>query len=125
MNWNQLYASASPAERLELVMLMLQTIEARQRKWVFARRGILRERRGGFPGAHFINDQRRRASSPRQKLYMALFASILLLVSTATWLFVVHAPAQLAAPVLLVHLASLTGILLVKPYKPKTQRALS
>ena len=125
MNWNQLYTSSTSQERLETVLHVLCTIEERKQRLVLARGRLVREKRGPFPGAHFLNDRRRLRPRLPQILNKLAFVSILLTVSTATWLFVLYAPPQLAAPTLLLHLVGLSAVLVIKPYKQKSQFAPS
>lgn len=114
MNDKQLFSLLTSEEHLELAILALQNIEARKSKLVLAGTRIVRERRGPFAGAHFIRDRRRR--QPRSLLYRWTFIFILLTLSIGTWAFTIHAPAHIGAPVMATHLASLTGLLLFKPY---------
>lgn len=114
MNWNQLYTSSTPEERLEAVMLMLSTIEERKQRLILSRGRLVREKRGNFPGAHFINDRRRLRRSLPSTISKLSFGFILTTVSTATWLFFIHAPSDLAAPTLLFHLVSIMAILLIR-----------
>lgn len=112
MNWNQLYTSSTPEERIEAALLMLSTIEERKQRLILSRGRIVREKRGNFPGAHFLNDRRRLRRSLPSVLTRLSYIFILLTVSTATWLFFMHAPAALAAPILLFHTISISVILL-------------
>lgn len=116
MNWNQIYASANPKERFDLAIVVLRKLETGSKKWVFAGTWFTRERRRLLAAAHYVNDRRRRISWPRV-VALAAFVFILLTVTAATWLFILHAPAQLGAPVLAFHLFSLIAILLIKPYR--------
>lgn len=125
MNWNQLYTSATPEERLEAALLMLSTIEERKQRLVFSRGRLVREKRGNFPGAHFLNDRRRLRRSLPSILTKLSYIFILLTVSVATWLFVLYAPAQLALPVMVLHLIGLMAVLIIKPYRPKNAFARS
>jgi hypothetical protein len=125
MNWNQLYTSATPEERFETVLHMLRTIEERQQRLVLSRGRLVREKRGNFPGAHFLNDRRRLRRSLPSVLTKVSYIFILLTVSIATWLFVLYAPAQLAIPTMLLHLVGLTAVLLFKPYRSITHFARS
>src|SRR5262245_44185988 len=45
MNWKQIYTSATPEERLQLVVKMLEAIEVRKRRYVLAGWRIIRNRR--------------------------------------------------------------------------------
>lgn len=125
MNWKQLYNLATPEERLTAVIHMLRAIEARQKKIIIVRGRLVREKRGPFLGAHFINDRRRLRPRLKQIIARLAFISILLFVSITTWLFVIYAPPQLAAPALLLHLLGLTAVLSIKPYQLKTHLSRS
>lgn len=114
MTWKKLYSRSTPEEQIEFVLNALRTIETRKNKLVLAGTRIVRERRGPFAGAHFIRDRRRRQT--RSLLYRWTFIFILLTVSIGTWAFTLHVPAHIGAPVMATHLASLTGLLLFKPY---------
>jgi hypothetical protein len=117
MNWKQLYTAAAPEERLEITILMLQSIKARQSKRILVGTQLIHDRRGPFAGAHFIRDRRQR--STRRTLYRWTYIFTLLTVSIGTWLFTFSAPANIGAPVMAAHLASLAGLLLFKPYRLK------
>lgn len=125
MNWKQLYASATPQEREAMLLSMLRTIEERHAKVILASGRLIHERRGPFPGAHFINDRRRLRPSLTRIINLLAFSFMLITVSAAAWLFILYAPPQLALPVMLLHLFGLTGILLIKPYRLKTHFARS
>ncbi len=142
MNWNQLHTSSTPEERDETTLLLLRTIEERKQRLVFSRGRLVREKRGNFPGAHFVNDRRsssskwflfgggaRKGGGGRRPLPSVLtrlsYIFILLTVSVATWLFVLYAPPQLAIPTMLLHLVGLTAVLLFKPYRSITHFARS
>lgn len=120
MNWNQLYTSSTAEERLEVLIHMLVVIEARQNKRILARGRLIHERRGPFAGAHFLND--RRTSLSIRVLRMGrgrggVFTFfILLTVSITIWLSFFHLPPIYAAPLMFFHLASLTALLVIKPY---------
>jgi hypothetical protein len=119
MNWKQLFALATPEERIELLALMFHTIEARQNKLVIANRQLIRERRGAFRGAHFLNDKRRRLT-PRH-VYLSTFMLILATMSIGVWISIFHLPPAYAAPLMFAHLAALGAILTIKPYKSRLQ----
>lgn len=121
MNWNQLYTSSTSEERLEAALLMLSTIQERKQRLILSRGRLVREKRGNFPGAHFLNDRRRLRRSLTRTISLTSFAFILATVSIATWLFVLHAPASLAALALGVHITMLSLILYIKPYNVRTQ----
>jgi hypothetical protein len=125
MNWTQLHTSSTPEEREETTLLLLRTIEERRQRLVLSRGRLVREKRGNFPGAHFINDRRRLRRTLPRILTRLSYIFILLTVSVATWLFVLYAPAQLAIPTMLLHLVGLTAVLLFKPYRSITHFARS
>lgn len=121
MNWNQINTSTTPEERLEIALLILRTIEERQQRLILSRGRLVREKRGNFPGAHFLNDRRRLRRPTLRVITLASFAFMLLTVSAATWAFVLYAPAQLAALAMTMHITMLLLIITVKPYKLKLQ----
>lgn len=112
MNWKQLHTSATPEERLELLLHMLQTIEARQRRLVFTGHRWVRNRRGHFPGAHFLNDRRRHTRARVASLLT--FVTVLVTVSAVTWAAALASP-QSAGPILFFHITALLGVLAFKP----------
>jgi hypothetical protein len=116
MTWEQLYALSTPEERLEILFHMAQTIEARQSQIIFARGRLIRNRRGAFRGAHFIN-QRRRRFIPRP-IYLSTFMFTITATSIAVWISFFKLPPAYAAPLMLLHLSALSAILFIKPYKP-------
>ncbi len=86
MNWKQLYTSATPEERIELYMLMFQTIEARQNKLILAKGRLIHERRDPFPKFHRVGGERR-SSIPlwkRSMIKTARHISIVLSVGALT-----------------------------------------
>lgn len=115
MNWNQINASATQQEQTEAILLMLQTIETRRNRRIVSRGRLIHERRGAFPGAHFVN-QRRRRLIPRP-VYLASFMLILAISSIGVWISFFHLPPVYAAPLMLIHLTMLSAILIIKPYK--------
>ncbi len=121
MHIKQLYKISNNKEREEITALILQVIEERKQRIVFSRGRLVREKRGNFPGAHFLNDRRRLRRSLTRTISLTSFAFILATVSIATWLFVLHAPASLAALALGVHITMLSLILYIKPYNFRTQ----
>lgn len=100
---------------------MINTIEDRKQRIIFSRGRLIREKRGYFPGAHFINDRRRQRPSLTRALALSSFAFILTTVSVATWLFAIHAPAPLAAAAISMHVVMLSLILYIKPYNIRLQ----
>ncbi len=117
MNWKQLHASATPEERLELLMRMMQTVEERQQRVVFTGRRWVRNRRQGFE-AHFLNDRRRHTRARTASLLT--FGVVLVTVSVATWGIVLSAPMHIGAPVLFFHVTALMGVYAFKPYRLRT-----
>jgi hypothetical protein len=115
MRLKRLYTSATPQERDEMLLLMLQTIETRKNKKVIARGRLIRERRGPFAGAHFLNN--RRKASLRRNLHRILFIAILLLVSSTTFLVAYNIPNNYGAPLIFLYNIGLLMILLIKPYR--------
>jgi hypothetical protein len=125
MNWKQLYTSATPEERLKIFMLMLKTIDERQRKVVFTGNHWVRNRRRGYR-AHFLNDRRGRHVIARTVSLLS-FAAVLVGVSAATWQVVVNSPTHVGGLMLFFHATSVWAVLAFRPYKNrlKTQTALS
>lgn len=115
MNWNQINASANPEEQIEAITLMLRTLQTRRNRRIVSRGRLIHERRGAFPGAHFVN-QRRRRLIPRP-VYLASFMLILAVASIGVWISFFHLPPVYAAPLMLIHLTMLSAILIIKPYK--------
>ena len=117
MNWKQLHASATPEEKLELLMHMMQTVEERQQRVVFTGRRWVRNRRQGYE-AHFLNDRRRHTRARIASLLT--FVVVLVTVSVATWGIVLSAPVHVGAPVLFFHVTALMGVYAFKPYRLRT-----
>lgn len=113
MNWKQLHASATPEERLELLLRMMQTVEARQQRVVFTGQRWVRNRRQGYQ-AHFLNDRRRHTRARAASLLT--FGVVLVSVSAATWTFALSVPIHVGAPALFFHVTALMGVLMFKPY---------
>lgn len=111
MEWKKLYTTATPAEREELLILMLQTIEARQQRLILARGRLVRNRRRAII-AHFIGD-RRLAPRPTPILQF-MFMFILSTLSIATWLIAAHIQPAYGAPLIFSYLL-LIATLLIKP----------
>ena len=114
MNWKQLHTTTTPSERVELILHMLSVIETRQRRWLWARGRLVRERRRKRH-AHFIHDRRSRSAGSRV-IWLA-FSFILSTLSLAVWLVSLHIPPAYAAPLLFVYNIILLSILLAKPYR--------
>jgi hypothetical protein len=117
MNWRQLHTAATPEERLELMLHLLETIERRQRRLVRVGWGFRRERRRQR-AAHFIGDRRLRHRSP---LLRALWLYTLATLSIATWLIAAHIQPIYGAPLLFGYNLLLLAILLIKPYRRQPQ----
>lgn len=115
MNWNQLHASATEEEKLEATLLMLRVIEERQNKRIVARGRLITERRGHFPGAHFINDRRR--NNIPQPIMLASFLFTIFTISIGVWITFFYLPPAYAAPLMLLHLVTFIAILMIKPYR--------
>lgn len=124
MNWKQLHASATPEERLELLMRMMQTVEERQQRVVFTGRHWVRNRRRGYQ-AHFLRDRRNNAYTLKRIASLMIFGAILLTVSTATLKLVLHAPPQLASLALFFYTTSMLGVVGFRPYNLKFRSARS
>lgn len=116
MNWKQLYASATPEEKLELLMHMMQTVETRQQRVVFTGRHWLRNRRQGYQ-AHFLNDRRSGRHNIQRAASLITFGVVLFTVSVATWGIVLSTPVHVGAPVLFFHVTALMGVYAFKPYR--------
>jgi hypothetical protein len=122
MNWKQLHALSTPEERLEAITLMLRVLHARRQRLVFAYGRLILDRRRA-QAAHWISDRRGRINHSRAVMLTA-FIFTLSTVSTATWLFLLHAPIQLAASALLAHLALLAALLIITPLHTLKKRSL-
>jgi hypothetical protein len=59
MNWKQLYASAAPQERLDILIMMIKDAEARQRRFIVAGWWIIRNRRRKDWRGHRVGGDRR------------------------------------------------------------------
>ena len=117
MNDHQLYTAATPAERTELLLLMLAQLERRQRRVILAGLRLRRERRRARI-AHYIGDRRLR---PNRSIYRWLWIYILTTLSIATWLIAAHVQPMYGAPLLFGYNLLLLAILLIKPYQRQTQ----
>lgn len=117
MNDHQLYTAATPAERTELLLLMLAQLERRQRRVILAGLRLRRERRRTRI-AHYIGDRRLR---PNRSIYRWLWIYILTTLSIATWLIAAHVQPMYGAPLLAGYNLFLLAILLIKPYQRQTQ----
>lgn len=123
MNWKQLHALSTPEERLEAITIMLRVLHARRQRLVFAYGRLILDRRRA-QAAHWISDRRGRFTPRARPLIMTSFLFTLSTVSTATWLFILHAPIQLAASALLAHLTLLGALLIITPLHTLKKRSL-
>jgi len=117
MNWEQLYTTATPAEREEILISMFQAIEARQMKIILARGRLRRERRR-VARLHFVNERRlmrSRLQRTRSILFKGIFLFIFSTMSIATCLIAVSVHPKYSVAIMLYYLASLMGMFLVKP----------
>jgi len=114
MNWNQLYTAATPAEREEILIAMLQAIETRQQRLIFARGRLLRNQRHATI-AHFIGDRRLAPHPTRSRLTQLMFIFILATLSVTTWLIAAHIQPAYGAPLVFGYNLVLIAILLIKP----------
>lgn len=116
MNWKQLYTTATPAEREELLIMMLQSIEARQNRKVLVRGRLLRERRRETI-AHFIGDRRLQSIIRRRK---TLWITGLISAALVTWSVAafeaLHAQPIYGAFLVIGFDLFLATVLLIKPY---------
>jgi len=117
MNWKQLYTTATPQEREEILLTMFRTIAARQQRLILARGRLLRERRRAAR-LHFIHDRR---TPLAQRFTLGLLRSMIVFIavtlSVATWLIAAHIPPMYGAPLLFGYDLLLLAILLFKPYR--------
>ena len=120
MNWQQIYASSNPEERLETLTRMLGVIEARHNRRIIAYGRLIMERRR-TQAAHWVADRRGRFAWSRFVIPLT-FLFILATVSAATGLFVMHSPVEFGGPVLFFYATSLLGALAFKPNKRKTSK---
>lgn len=90
MNWKQLYALATPQERLEAVLLMLQRLEARQELVVVT-------------------------IDLRRILMRVAFIGILGMLTLTTAFITLQAEPDLAVPILTAYLATLFAVFAFKP----------
>jgi hypothetical protein len=114
MNWQQLYTASTPAEREEILILMLQTIEAHQQRLILARGRLVRNRRQKLI-AHFLGD-RRLAPRPTH-ITQFIFLFILATLSVSTWLIASHIQPMYAAPLIFGYNLLLLAILTYKPHR--------
>ena len=115
MNWQQLYTTATPAEREEILILMLQTIEARQQRIILARGRLLRERRRAAR-LHFIRDRRiPPVTRTTRNLLRTLTMFILSTISITVFLVSANIQPMYGAPLLFGYDLLLIAMLLIKP----------
>lgn len=119
MNWKQTYNTLTPQERIEIALLIAATVDNRKRQLVVARGRLIHERRGPFPGAHFIN-QRRGRNKWSQAIIPLTFGFTLLTTTTATGLSIFHAPPNFTATALFFYITSIWAVLAFKPRHLKT-----
>ncbi len=119
-NWKRLYNLADHSERLDAILLLARTIEARENKRVLVRGRLLLERRR-LQAAHYIGDRRERYPITRAASLMT-FIAVLVTVSVATWGVAITQPIHIGAPALFFHLTALMGVFAFKPYKLRTQQ---
>ena len=116
MNWKQLYTAATPAEREEILIAMLQTIETRQQRLILARGRLLRERRRETI-AHFIGDRRLQSTNRRRKVF---WTAGLICAAIVTWSVAafeaLHAQPIYGALLVIGFDLYLATVLLIKPY---------
>lgn len=94
MNWKRLYTLSTPEERLKAVIQMMQTIETRQQKIILAGSRLIHDRRGPYPGAHFIRDRRASLSTRmfRQWQSKGAMAFIIATLASTTTVITLGAP---------------------------------
>lgn len=113
MNWKQLYASSTPAERLEMIGLMLRAVEQRQNKKIFSHGWLIRERRRAVI-AHFVGERRRAVSWPRL-VRLATFAFILATVTASVILVAYNVDLIIGIPIVLMYEIALVALMYSKP----------
>lgn len=106
MNWKQLFTSATPAERLEMVISMLRRIEAR--------RGYAIPH---APRYHMVEGDQRDS----RPVFRYTFLFILVTWSFGTWIALLRLPPVYGAPLLFFHLVGLVVILVIKPYRHRSR----
>jgi len=114
MNWKQLHASATPEERLELLLHMMQTIETRQQRIVFTGQQWVRNRRQGYQ-AHFLRDRRASRHNIKRAASLITFGSVLFTVTVTTIAVTIQAPPHIGGPVIFFYATSLLGVIMFKP----------
>lgn len=115
MNWKQLYTTATPAEREEILILMLQTIEAREQRLILARGRLLRERRRAAR-LHFVRDRRvPPVTRATRNLLRTLTMFILSTISITVFLISARIEPRYGAPLLFGYDLLLIALLLIKP----------
>ncbi|MBI5951860.1 MAG: hypothetical protein HY865_09400 [Chloroflexi bacterium] len=111
MNWTQIYNSLTPEERIEAAILILKTIEARERRLVFTGVRIIRNRRRILATVHYLNDRRNRW----HLIPKFTFLFILCTVTLAVALVAIEAPPVFSAPMITAYITTLISMLAVKP----------
>lgn len=112
MNWTQLHTASTEEERLELLLHMLHTLEARQSPIILAGGRLRRERRSERV-AHFIRDRRGRQLN--RAIPRALYIFILGTVFFTLWLVALNIPPEFGAPLVFTYTVMLTAFLLMDP----------
>lgn len=118
-NWKRLYNHTTQEERLEAILILARTIEARQNKRIFVHGQLVFERRR-LQSAHFIGDRRGRYPISRAASLIT-FVIVLITVSVATWAVAFTQPIHIGAPAMFFHITALMGVFAFKPYNLRTQ----
>jgi hypothetical protein len=114
MNLKQIYSSATPEERLEILLDATKPIESRKEKLILVHGRLIRERRQLILSAHFVHDRRSRIK-PRAVL-AGYFLFVFLIASVGVALSTFHFPPAYAAPLVLVYLTAFCAMLIIKPH---------
>lgn len=118
MNWNQLYTTCTPEERLQMMLQMIRTLEQRERRLILVGGRVLRNRRRALT-AHFIGDRR---IYYKQRRHKTLRIAGLMLATAVIWSGVIFMQPLYATLVLTLFNLALISVLLVRPH---LQRAYS
>jgi len=117
MNWKQLYTAATPLEREEILIAMLQAVEARQQRLILARGRLVRNRRRATI-AHFIGDRRLQSFVRRRKtLWTAGLVSAAIVTWSVAAFEAIHAQPIYGAFMVIGFDLFLATVLLLKPYR--------
>ena len=116
MNWQQLYLAATPQEREEILLLLLERLVIGRHRPVLVGGRLVANRRRLPYGWHFIHD-RRMPPLRRRKLHLlrGTWFFILAVLSLSIWLLAFNSEPELAAPLILGYLLFILSILLIKP----------